>query len=335
MVKIKDILEFQKKPGKLGRADGKDVGKYSFYTCAQKKMYVDTCEFMNTCLIVNRGGIMNIRVDKNFSVSHDDIHVLSWIEGKTSEVTLLYVGYYLRANMKLLENGMNGTTLKHLNKSFLEEFDIPLPSLERQKQIVEAIDGWTNLAQNEEVSLKMLEKQMMFQVKEMGRGKERVKLGEVCEFQRGKMITKKDLVEGEFPVIGGGLSPMGYHKSSNRKEYTSLISHSGENAGHISRYTKPVWASDCFSVSSAKMNDDFLYYSLLQIQDEINFLKTGTAQPHIYPSSIDSLTISVPPLTEQQSLQSDFDEIRHKHVKIAEYTAKAQEAIQRLIPSVA
>jgi type I restriction enzyme S subunit len=173
---------------------------------------------------------------------------------------------------------------------------------------------------------------MMFQVKEMGRGQARVKFGEVCEFQRGKMITKKDLIDGEFPVIGGGLSPMGYHTSSNRKEYTPLISQSGENAGHISRYTKPVWASDCFSISSSKMSDDFLYYSLLQIQDEIHFLKTGTAQPHIYPSSIDSLTISVPPLTEQQTLQSDFDEIRHKHAKIASYKAKTQEAIQRLIP---
>lgn len=335
MVKLGDILEFQKKPGKLGRADGKDSGKYSFYTCAQKKMYVDTCEFTKTCLIVNRGGAMNVRVDKNFSVSHDDIHVLSWIEGKTSETTVVYVAYYLRENMKLLENGMNGTTLKHLNKSFLEEFDIPIPSLERQHQIVEAIDGWAQLAQHEEQSLKILEKQMMFQVKEIGRGQDRVKLGEVCEFQRGKMITKKDLVEGKFPVIGGGLTPMGNHTSSNRKEYTPLVSQSGENAGHISRYTKPVWASDCFSISSSKMSDDFVYYSLLQIQDEINFLKTGTAQPHIYPSSIEGLLIAVPSLAEQQTLQSDFDEIRHKHAKIVTYKAKAQEAIQRLIPGAA
>jgi len=332
MMQIKDILEFQKKPGKLGSADGKESGKYPFYTCARKKMFVDHCEFTKTCLIVNRGGMMNVRVDNHFSVSHDDIHVLSWIEGKTTEVTVKYVAHYLGANMKLLENGMNGTTLKHLNKNFLEEFEIPIPSLERQQQIVEAIDGWAQLTQHEEQALITLEKLMMFQVKEMGRGQPRVRLGEVCEFQRGKMITKKDLIEGEFPVIGGGLSPMGYHASSNRNAYAPLISQSGENAGHISRYTKPVWASDCFSVSSTKMSDDFVYYSLIQIQDEINFLKTGTAQPHIYPSSIEGLTIAVPPLAEQQMLQSDFDEIRHKHEKIKMYKAKAQDAIRRLIP---
>jgi type I restriction enzyme S subunit len=229
-------------------------------------------------------------------------------------------------------NLANVTTIPGITRASLVDIIIPLPSLERQQQIVESIDGFTQLVHHEEQALKMLEKHVMFFVKEMGRGQPRVKLGEVCEFQRGKMITKKELVDGEFPVIGGGLSPMGYHTSSNRKAYTCLISQSGENAGHISRYTKPVWASDCFSVSSSKMNDDFLYYSLLQIQDEINFLKTGTAQPHIYPSSIDSLTIVVPPLAEQQTLQSDFEEIRHKQTKIDEYKKKAQDAIKRLIP---
>jgi type I restriction-modification system DNA methylase subunit len=139
-VKLGDVLEFQKKPGKLGSADGKDVGKYPFYTCAQKKMYVDTCEFTKTCLIVNRGGMMNVRVDKNFSVSHDDIHVLSWMDGKTTETTVLYVAYYLQANMYLLSDGMNGTTLKHLNKSFLEGFEIPLPSLAEQQTLQSDFD---------------------------------------------------------------------------------------------------------------------------------------------------------------------------------------------------
>jgi type I restriction enzyme S subunit len=245
-----------------------------------------------------------------------------------------YLGYWLLNNQHMIYNLATGTAQKGVNQISFYNIQIPLPSLERQQQIVEAIDDWTTLVHQEEQALKTLEKQVMFQVKEMGRGKERVKLGDVCEFKRGKMITKKELVEGDFPVIGGGLTPMGYHNTSNREAYTTLISQSGENAGHVSRYTKPVWASDCFSASSTKMTMDFLYYSMLQIQDDINFLKTGTAQPHIYPSSIESLTIPLPSLAEQQTLQSDFDEIRHKHAKIATYKAKAHEAIQRLIPTV-
>lgn len=139
-VKLGDILEFQKKPGNLSSKDGKDSGKYPFYTCAQKKMFVDTCEFTKLCLIVNRGGLPNIRIDKGFSISHDDIHVLSHIDGTSTETTIMYIGYYIQQNMYMLENGMNGTTLKHLNKSYLTNIEIPLPSLTEQQTLQPEFD---------------------------------------------------------------------------------------------------------------------------------------------------------------------------------------------------
>jgi type I restriction enzyme S subunit len=174
---------------------------------------------------------------------------------------------------------------------------------------------------------------MMFHVKEMGRGQPQVKLEEVCEFKRGKSLAKKDFVDGKVPVIGGGIKPVGTHNIHNRESYSILISQSG-TAGHISRYNEPVWASDCFSLEpKTNIIHDYLYYSVLHLKETIDFLKEGTAQPHVYPTTIQHLEIPLPSLTEQRTLQSDFDEIRHKHAKIAVYKAKAQEAIQRLIPS--
>jgi len=73
-------------------------------------------------------------------------------------------------------------------------------------------------------------------------------------------------------------------------------------------------------------------YWLLNNQQSLYELATGTAQKGINQVSFYGLEIPLPPLTEQQMLQSDFDEIRHKHAKITTYKAKAQEAIQRLIP---
>jgi restriction endonuclease S subunit len=61
----------------------------------------------------------------------------------------------------------------------------------------------------------------------------------------------------------------------------------------------------------------------------------GTGLENLNVKSFMDLEISLPPLREQQTLQSDFDEIRHKHQKIATYKAKAHEAIQRLIPGAA
>ena len=329
MVKLGDICDFYGGQA-IKKEDRPENGNIPYYGSNGIVGYMDTHIFDGKYIITGQDGTLGTfyLVDGKFWASN---HTHVFRPKNDKKVLLNYLFYYLSTNFDA-EKVRTGSCIPKITLANIKDVLIHLPSLERQQQIVESIDGFTQLAHHEEQALKMLEKQVMFFVKEMGRGQPRVKLEEVCEFQRGKMITKKELVDGDFPVIGGGLSPMGYHTSSNRKAYTSLISQSGENAGHISRYTKPVWASDCFSVSSSKMNDDFLYYSLLQIQDEINFLKTGTAQPHIYPSSIDSLTIVVPPLAEQQTLQSDFEEIRHKHAKIDEYKKKAQDAIKRLIP---
>ena len=64
-------------------------------------------------------------------------------------------------------------------------------------------------------------------------------------------------------------------------------------------------------------------------------LANVTTIPGITKTSLVNIEIPLPTLTEQQTLQSDFDEIRRKHAKIAEYKAKAQAAIQRLIPGAA
>jgi type I restriction-modification system DNA methylase subunit len=345
IVKLSDILEL-KKSGKTKVADITNSGEYPFYSCkilnpcgTHSSFDHDESEYL---LFAKSGGNSkqptgdNLGIGRfyymtNKSASTSDV---SKFILKNQSISLKYVSLVLKTKLHQIQSLAKYTTgLGHIDiEQMLDEIQIPLPSIERQQEIVEAIDGWANLAQQEEATLKLLEKQVMFQVKEMGRGQPRVKLGDVCEFKRGKMITKKDLIEGEFPVIGGGLSPMGYHNSFNRDAYTVLISQSGENAGYVSRYTKSIWASDCFSVSSTQITDDFIYFLLKQKQDEINFLKTGSAQPHIYPSSIDGIEIPLPPLTQQQTLQPDFDEIRHKHEKIAYYKAKAQEAIAAHIP---
>ena len=255
-----------------------------------------------------------------------------------NEITKKFVLYMLGSTLvkSHIESNTTKTTIGHISRGTVRDIPISLPSLERQQQIVEAIDGWTNLAQNEEVSLKMLEKQMMFQVKEMGRGQARVKLGEVCEIRTGKGLTKEDLIDGVVPVIGGGVSPMGYHNVHNKEAYVVVLAQVGANAGNVSRYSVKSWITNNGMTIHPKgkgiANDDILYYLLKNIQDDIKGFAEGTAQPKLSSASVLSLELQLPPLTEQQTLQSDFDEIRHKHTKIATYKAKAQEAIQRLIP---
>ena len=252
--------------------------------------------------------------------------------------TYLYSIITLSSTTKYLTERATGTTYPVVNDDIIGDMEIPIPSIERQQQIVEAIDGWNHLAQIEETSLKMLENQIMFQVKELGRGQPRVKLGEVCEIRNGKSLTKEDLAGGDIPVIGGGLSPMGYHNIHNKEAYNVILSQVGANAGSVSRYPVKSWITNNGMTIHPKdtriINDDILYYVLKNVEDDIKMLAEGTAQPKLSSTSILSFEVQLPTLDDQHILQTDFDEIRHKHAKVPIYKAKVQKAIEHLIPKI-
>lgn len=66
------------------------------------------------------------------------------------------------------------------------------------------------------------------------------KLGEVCQFNKGQSITKKEVKEGNVPVIAGGKKPAYYHNKSNRNGNTVAIAASG-TAGYVSWWDVPIF----------------------------------------------------------------------------------------------
>ena len=253
--------------------------------------------------------------------------------------TYLYSILTLSSTTAYLTERATGTTYPVVDDAIIGAMEIPLPSLERQQQIVEAIDGWAGLAQQEEVALKILEKQMMFQVKEMGRGQAHVKLEEVCEWQMGKRIVKDQVETGNIPVYGGGGITF-YTNTSNRNDINCKISREGMSEANCvlmitGEYHQNSQGMTVGSKDSTKSINPYIWYWLIINKESVYECGQGTAQKAISMTMLNDLEIPLPPLAEQQTLQSDFDEIRHKHAKIATYKAKAQEAIQRLIPGSA
>src|SRR3989344_1819414 len=79
---------------------------------------------------------------------------------------------------------------------------------------------------------------------------EKVKLKNNYEVEKGTSITEEQTRKGGIPVIAGGKQPAYYHNSSNREGYTITISGSGANAGYVSFFDKPIFASDCSTIKS-------------------------------------------------------------------------------------
>jgi type I restriction enzyme S subunit len=140
-------------------------------------------------------------------------------------------------------------------------------------------------------------------------GVEYKELGEVCEFQRGQIITKKNTIEGDIPVIAGGQNPAYYHNSSNRTGQTIAVSGSGAYAGFVSFWEIPIFLSDAFSVNPLKelLLTKYVYHFLKHNQVKIYGTQKGSGVPHLHGSSIAKFPIPIPPLPIQQEIVRILD----------------------------
>lgn len=162
-----------------------------------------------------------------------------------------------------------------------------------------------------------------------------IELGEVCEFKNGKNLTKKNLVDGLYPVIGGGKNPLGMHNAFNRDENIILCS---SITGYISKYKAKVWASDCFSIHSKdkdKLNEQYLYYYLVFIQNKIYKLQNGAGQPHVYSKDLQKFIIPIPSLERQKEIVKycEYNEtlIKQLEKEIENNKKQAQQFIKSIL----
>ena len=118
-------------------------------------------------------------------------------------------------------------------------------------------------------------------------GVEYLRLEDNVEIRRGERVTKRDISsEGEYPVISGGVSPLGYMPKTNRTKNTITIASYG-SAGYVDLQKKDFWANDvCLCLyPNEKLLNKFLYY-ILKFNQNYLYSKTTKAIPDHIPTKI-------------------------------------------------
>ena len=135
-------------------------------------------------------------------------------------------------------------------------------------------------------------------------------LGDVAELKRGETVTRKEVVEGQVPVIAGGREPAYYIDRSNRQGETIVIAGSGAYAGFVSFWDERIFVSDAFSivVDRSVLQPRFVYHWLSGRQEAIHALKSGGGVPHVYPKDVAKLRCPVPPLEVQREIVRILDQ---------------------------
>lgn len=141
-------------------------------------------------------------------------------------------------------------------------------------------------------------------------GVEYKEMGEICDIVRGERVTKNQLKkEGIYPVISGGINPMGYLDNYNREANTITVAQYG-TAGYVNWQLVKFWANDvCFCIEpNATLSKRFLYYILKNYQYKIDAMVNKNATPYHLPTKkLQSLTIPIPPLDVQNEIVRILD----------------------------
>ena len=235
---------------------------------------------------------------------------------------------------KYLDVALNATTINNLNAGLLNDFLIPIPSLEEQNRIVGILDTFTDSIENLKQQIAQRRKQFEFyrdQLLDL-EGKEGVEmktLGEICDIKGDYGISASSKpFDGNCRYIritditdSGSLNDdvvsADYNKPVKEalKEGDILFARTGATvgktllfhkeygeclfAGYLIRYrVKTMIALPKFVFHFAHSND---YYKWVKAN-----LVEG-AQPNISALKYNSLQIPVPPLSEQSRIVSILD----------------------------
>ena len=145
-----DICKFMPKSKRNAKYGNKD-GLYPFFKSSIKiNSYVDKYDYDEESLIIGDGGEPNINYGIKFSTS-DHCYIL---QNKNKELyNLKYIYYYIFNNLNIMNSLYKGIGIKNISKTDIEKLEIPVPSLEKQKEIVEYCEFNDNL-------IKKLEKEI-------------------------------------------------------------------------------------------------------------------------------------------------------------------------------
>jgi len=198
-----------------------------------------------------------------------------------------------------------GTAQPNISTNDISNIKIPIPSLERQQEIVKYLDfiyEKANKTSNAKIAeLKKLNEFCLSNQKIFGENVAKT-LGKVCEINQGNTLTKIEMVDGIYDVIGGG-KIIGKHNQTNREGNDFTLTRVGDI--NINYINKPYYLTDNgFSLKSKQENiiTKYVYYLLLHNKNYLTKLYNGTAQKVISKTNLKSIKIPIPSLERQQEI---------------------------------
>lgn len=311
IAKLGDVCNFLPK-SKRKASYGKETGIYPFFKSSmQITSFVDIPDVNEECLIIGDGGCANINFSSMFSTS-DHCYVFKTNDNTNANNNYLYL--VIKYNLNKLEKLYKGVGMKNISKSKIQNFKIPLPSLDIQEKIIEELSKIETSIKTLELRNEQLEIEkeqcrnygLYDKISELLDGAEIKTIGEVMDTRGGKGNNERKKYK-----IDDYIYP--YYDSNGIKGYVknylyeniNIITARKLSIGSVYLVENQYYPSDnTINFTSKDINNilnKYFYYWLLYNNSVLIKLSHGV-KPGIRISDVRNIVIPLPTIKNQGKL---------------------------------
>ena len=329
--------------GNSNRQDEEENGKYPFYVRSKNILRSNSFQFDETAIIIpGEGGIGDIfhYVEGKYALHQRAyrIHITS------DEVNTKFLYYIMHNSFKkyILSKSVGATAIS-IRKPMIEKFEIPIPPLPVQTEIVKILDALTALASELTNELILRRKQYEYYREKLLSEKKLEKSGgdwkyltQVANLTRGRVMSKGYLSDnvGDYPVYSSQTVNNGEIGKINSFDFDGEFvswTTDGANAGTV------FYRSGKFSITnvcglikiknSSELNYKFLFY-WLSIEAK-KHVYSGMGNPKLMSHQMEKIKIPIPPLSVQTKIVKILDKFESLTNSITEGLPLAIEQSQK------
>ena len=135
MAKLGDYVKIR--TGKLDANASSESGQYPFFTCAIEPLKIDSYSYDCECVLVAGNGDLNVKYYSGKFDAYQRTYIIESMDKTFLDVQYLY--FFMDKYLETLRSQSIGGVIKYIKLGNLTEADIFIPSIERQKEIVQIL----------------------------------------------------------------------------------------------------------------------------------------------------------------------------------------------------
>ncbi len=172
------------KTGKLDANASSSDGQYPFFTCSREPLKISSYSYDCECVLVAGNGDLNVKYYKGKFDAYQRTYIIE--DNSDGRLFIPYLYYFMEEYIDELRNQSIGGVIKYIKLGNLTEAKLQLPTIEKQKEIVNILVKNKSILDKRKLQLSELDNLIKSRFVEMfgDKGKE-VPLTDYVWFQEG------------------------------------------------------------------------------------------------------------------------------------------------------